>query len=107
MAGIFLTNQLHHPNSSRTCGKKMADNNSAVVTAAPSVGQMTEDTGPTDAGDDDDPLSENQDHPEETMFITQTAPPENQCVTVSLGLYVVYDITSLRSAISYLSIARY
>lgn len=99
MAGIFLTNQLHHPNSSRTCGKKMADNNSAVETAAPSVGQMTEDTGPTDAGDDDDPLSENQDHPEETMFITQTAPPENQCVTVSLCLYVVYDNTSLRSAI--------
>ena len=58
----------------------MADNNIAVATAAPSVGQMTEDTGPTETGDDDDPLSENQDHPEETMFITQTAPPENECV---------------------------
>lgn len=84
MAGIFLTNQLHHLDSSRTCGKKMADNNSTVVSAAPNVGQMTEDVGPTDPGDDDDPLSENQDHAEETMFISQTAPPENQCVSLML-----------------------
>uniref|UniRef100_K1Q407 Ras GTPase-activating protein 1 n=1 Tax=Magallana gigas TaxID=29159 RepID=K1Q407_MAGGI len=69
----------------------MADNNSAVETAAPSVGQMTEDTGPTDAGDDDDPLSENQDHPEETMFITQTAPPENQWYHGRLGRQVAED----------------
>lgn len=52
---------------------------------------MIEDMGFIDVGDDDDFLFENQDYFEEIMFIIQIVLFENQCVIVSLGLYVVYD----------------
>lgn len=52
---------------------------------------MIEDMGFIDVGDDDDFLFENQDYFEEIMFIIQIVLFENQCVIVSLCLYVVYD----------------
>ncbi|KAK3098387.1 hypothetical protein FSP39_019002 [Pinctada imbricata] len=64
----------------------MADTNNSAA-ASSSLCPGTDDTGGTDAGDDEDPLSENQDAVEETLFIDigKTAPPEDNWYHGRLG----------------------
>lgn len=56
----------------------MADHNKSGAWSPTSPGGTTDDSTTMEVGDEDDPLSENQEHVEETVVIPMTAPPENQ-----------------------------